>query len=180
MGEQGCFRGQRVELIEGEVIPMSPQGPSHYGTVDTCEKVLTAAFGHEYWVRMQGPLDLGEVSEPEPDVAVVEGSVKSHLGRHAAHPRHAVLVIEVSDTTLAFDRGKKGSSYASCSLLDYWIANLRDGVLEVYRNPIPDPSQPHGFRYARKTVFRPGEVIQPLARPDLSIAASRLLEGAGV
>lgn len=172
-GEQGHFRGQRVELIEGEVLLMSPQGPGHYWTINVFHRVLAAAFGPNYWVRMQGPLALSDTSEPEPDLCVVNQPMQDG---HLKHPQTALLVVEVSDSSLLHDRDRKGSIYATSGILDYWIANLQDQVLEVYREPILEQSPTQGGRYANKTVYRRGDAVRPLARPDLEIAVASLLE----
>jgi Uma2 family endonuclease len=121
---------------------------------------------------MQGPLDLGPYSEPEPDVAVVPGP----RARYATqHPRTAVLVVEVSDTTLAYDRTHKASLYAAAGIEDYWIINLVDGQVEVRRDPVPDPIQPHGHTYATLTVLRPPASVAPLAAPGAGLAIADLL-----
>src|SRR5438105_4206957 len=101
MAELGFFMGQRAELLEGEVVVFSPQKPSHFTATDQVADLLRQHFGIGFHVRMQGPLDLGPHSEPEPDVAVVKGSRASYRKRH---PRTAVLIVEVSDTTLHSDR----------------------------------------------------------------------------
>ena len=89
-------------------------------------------------IRIQLPLDLGQTSEPEPDCTIVLAASRQNL---AGHPTSAVLVIEVADSSLAYDRGRKGSLYARAGIQDYWIINLVDDRLEVYRDPIPDSSE---------------------------------------
>src|SRR5262249_53197486 len=124
------------------------------------------------WVRMQLPIDFGPYSEPEPDVSVVAGSRKDYK---AGHPTTALLIIEVSDSTLAFDRGRKASLYAMRGIADYWIINLVDVQLEVRRDPRPDPSQPLEYGYADLKILRPGDVLSPLAAPHLVFAVADLL-----
>jgi Uma2 family endonuclease len=121
---------------------------------------------------MQGPLDLRPHSEPEPDVAVVPGRRQDYAVRH---PHIALLVVEVSDTSLAQDRGDKASLYAAAGITDYWIVNLVDGQLEVFRNPIADPSQRHGHRYADVIVLARSDRVTPLAFPSVSIPVADLL-----
>jgi Uma2 family endonuclease len=116
------------------------------------------------------PLNLSPHSEPLPGLAVVPGRARDY----SDHPTTALLV-EVIDTTLSIDRGRKLSLYARSGLADYWIVNLVDGQLEVYRSPAPDPSQLHGFRYASRTVLDPGDVVSPLAMPTASVAVVDLL-----
>src|SRR6266853_670905 len=125
MAELGLFDGQRVELVDGEIMQMPPQKNWHFVTIKLVEEALESAFGPGYWVRTQGPINLGATSEPEPDIAVVAGKPRDYR----AHPNAALLVVEVSDTTLAYDRGRKASLYASASIADYWIVNLIDRQL---------------------------------------------------
>jgi Uma2 family endonuclease len=172
MGELGLFHGQRAELIEGEIMVLSPQGPSHGYFTDHAAEVLRESAWAGVWVRMQLPLDFGIYSEPEPDVSVVAGSRRDYK---AGHSTLALLIVEVSDSTLAFDRGRKASLYAMRGIADYWIINLVDGQLEVRRDPRPDPSQPLGFGYASLAVLRPGDVVCPLAAPHLAFAVAELL-----
>jgi Uma2 family endonuclease len=171
MAELGWFIGQRVELIEGEVMVQSPQKFSHYATTDQAAEVLRKVFEPGAWVRIQGPLDLGADSEPEPDVSVVSGSRKNYT----RHPTTALLLVEVSDTSLANDRRRKGSLYARAGIGDYWIINLVDPQLEVYRNPVPDGTQPYGFRYADQTILHLSDYVAPLAAPQVQIALTDLL-----
>ncbi len=170
MADMGLFHGQRVELLEGEVVVMSPMKPPHTLHVHLAADVLRTVFGLQAWVRQQLPLDFGPISEPEPDVSVVEGS---HRQYEALHPKTALLSLEVSDSSLAFDRGRKGSIYAKHQIPDYWIVNLIERQLEVYREPIADASQHHGRRYAAVTILKPGDFASPIARPDLRIPVAR-------
>src|SRR5262249_8310567 len=120
LGELGFFQGQRVELIEGRIMVLSPQNPPHAGTLDAVAEVLRGLFGPGYRVRVQMPMDLGQTTEPEPDVAVVAGTVQQFL---TAHPTSAALIVEVSDTKVSYDRKRKGSLYARAGIADYWIRN---------------------------------------------------------
>src|SRR5262245_40105917 len=129
--EAGFFRpGDPIELVGGQLIVAEPQGSRHFAAVSASEEALRTAFGAGWEVRAQGPLALDDDSEPEPDLAVVAGSFRDFVG---AHPSRPVLVIEVSESSLALDREHKGSLYARAALADYWIVNLLDQVLEVYR-----------------------------------------------
>jgi len=171
MAELGWFRGQRVELLDGEIMVLSPQNWPHAASTDQVAEVLRRVFGTGYWVRMQLPLDLGLYSEPEPDVSVVLGSRNDYQ----AHPTTAVLLVEISDTTLSSDRHRKGSLYARAGVSDYWIVNLVDLQVEVYRDPVPDNSQPHGFRCATREIKVAGETLSPLALPHAQVAVADLL-----
>jgi len=169
----GVFQsGDPIELIGGELLVAEPQGAPHYTSIQKTARVLERAFGPSWNVRSQGPIGLDEESEPEPDVAVVPGEPEDY---RSAHPSLAVLVVEVSESSLVFDRGHKGSVYARAGILDYWIVNLVDRVLEVYREPAPDAAAPFGARYARRDVFDPSGLVSPLAAPHAGIRVRDLL-----
>jgi Uma2 family endonuclease len=102
----------------------------------------------------------------------VPGHARDYL---AAHPARPALLVEVAESSLAFDRGHKGSLYARADVADYWIVNLVDGVLEVYRRPALDRSADFGWRYLDVRALRPGATIAPLARPDVTVAVADLL-----
>ena len=162
--EIGFFRpGDPVELVGGQLIVAEPQGSRHFAAVRATEDTLRAAFGPGWEVRGQGPLALDDDSEPEPDVAVVPGSFRDYVGGHPSRP---VLVVEVSDSSLAFDRDHKGSLYARAGLLDCWIVNLVDRVLEVYREPGRDPAASFGWRYRSIEVLGREAFTAPLASPS--------------
>jgi Uma2 family endonuclease len=166
----GFFQGQKAELLGGEIMVASPQGWPHHSTLDRAAEVLRNLWTG-VWVREQGPLDLGLVIEPEPDVSVVAG----RRDDYSAHPTAALLVVEVSDKTLAFDRSTKASLYAAGGVADYWIINLVQEQVEVYRQPVADPAQPHGFRYADNGVYFRGSTVAPLAAPSVSVSVSALI-----
>src|SRR2546430_17190567 len=120
-----------------------PQGAPHYTATRKTAKALEAAFGPGWDVRPEGPIGLDDDSEPEPDIAVVPGSPDDYS---RAHPSRPVLTVEVAESSLASDRHRKGSLYARAGLSDYWVLNLLDRVLEVYRQPGPDLPAPFGWR----------------------------------
>ena len=162
----------RVELIEGEILAMTPQGSAHATGVSLAQEALRAAFGPRVYVRVQLPLALGSDSEPEPDVAVVAGSVRDYRD---AHPQSALLVVEVADTTLAYDRDRKGSLYARAGVPEYWIVNLAESLVEVHRDPILMPQERFGWQYRSVDRFGPGDSIAPLSLPRARIAVADLL-----
>ena len=118
------------------------------------------------------PMGLDEESEPEPDVAVCAGSPRDYL---AGHPAQPVLLVEVADASLAFDREHKGSLYARAHVPDCWIVNLADRVLEVHRDPAPSAGAPYGWRFS--TLFRLGaaDSVSPLRAPRARILIADLL-----
>jgi Uma2 family endonuclease len=169
----GVFQpGDPIELIGGELIVAEPQGAAHYTAICKTAKALEAAFGPGWNVRTQGPIGLDDESEPEPDVAVVPGSLDDYS---RAHPSRPVLTVEVAESSLAIDRRHKGSVYARAGLTDYWVLNLVDRVLEVYREPIADSASPFGWRYARAEALGADAQVTPLAAPAAIIPVARLL-----
>lgn len=173
MAELGLFHGQRVELIGGEIIEMPPQRNEHAIATGLVEDALAAAFGPGVWIRIQMPLHLQGLSAPEPDLAVVPGRPRDYVA--TGHPTTALLVVEVSDTTLPFDRRFKASLYAAGGIEDYWIVNLVARRLEVRRRPMPDARQKYGFGYADRMVLDDDEILTPLAAPGARIAVAELL-----
>jgi Uma2 family endonuclease len=171
--EVGFFRpGDPVELLGGHLIVAEPQGSRHFAAVRAAEEALRGAFGPGWEIRGQGPLALDDESEPEPDLAVVPGTFRDY---QAGHPSHPVLVVEVSESSLALDREHKGSLYARAGLPDYWIVNLPERVLEVYRDPEPLAAAPFGWRYRSTLALGAADSIAPLALPDRAIAVADLL-----
>lgn len=163
---------ERTELIEGEIFKMAPQKSSHATAVMIVADALRSVFTRGYVVRTQVPLDLNEISEPEPDVIVVSGTQRDYKD---AHPMTALLVLEVSDTTLAYDRNYKASLYAKSGIADYWIVNLVQRQLEVYRNPKPLADMPFGYGYQQITYYTADDAVAPLAAPQSAIAVAELL-----
>ena len=173
MAEVGIFATEeRVELIEGKIIEMSPQNTSHAVVVSLISEALRVLFGENYYVRIRMPIEINEISEPEPDVVVVPGTPRDYLSEH---PKTAILIVEVSDSTLAYDRTQKTSLYAKAGIADYWIVNLINCRLEVYREPAPMQDQPFGFGYKQITYYVETDFVAPSALPQLSIAVGEIL-----
>lgn len=164
--------GEPIELLGGLLIVAEPQGTWHYTAIRKTERALVAAFGPGREVRTQGPVDLDDKSEPEPDVAVVPGTPDDYRD---AHPSRPVLTVEIAESSLAMDRHHKGSLYARAGLTDYWVLNLVERVLEVYRDPVRDTAEPFGWRYAYSEVLADAARVSPLAAPDAQILVTDLL-----
>ena len=162
----------RIELLGGEMIVKEPQHSPHATAIQLVQRALDPAFGPGWSVRPQLPIALDEESEPEPDVCVVPGDPRMY--RHA-HPERPVLIVEVSLSRLGFDRERKGSLYARAGIADYWIVNLPDRRVEVYREPVADSAAPFGWRYGRVITLGPDERVSPLAAPAAAIAVVDLL-----
>lgn len=173
MAEYGLFAlEERVELIEGEIVEMSPKRSSHSTSTTLVGDALRLAFGRGYTVRIQEPLALGPTSEPESDVAVVRGMARDYRDEH---PSSALLIVEVAETSLMYDRTTKASLYAKSGILDYWVVNLQDDQVEVYRDPVQMVDQPFGYGYSTAAIYKSSETIAPLAVPDKIIAVDDLL-----
>ena len=162
----------RVELIDGEIVTMTPQKSRHATAVSLAQRVLGRAFGDDFIVRTQLPLALDPASEPEPDLAVVTGTPRDYRD---AHPSTALLIAEVADASLAFDRSVKASLYARAGIADYWLLNLVESILQVHRNPDRAIDTARGWRYAAITNHGAGDRVAPLARPDFFVAVADLL-----
>jgi Uma2 family endonuclease len=172
MFEMGMFRDRRVELIDGEIIDMPAMKDLHAVAVGLVQKSLLLTFP-DAWVRCQLPVSFLEASEPEPDFSVVRGDPRDYKGK--GHPSDALLIVEISDSTLRFDRGKKATVYARAGIADYWIVNLVESCVEVRRSPVQDRAAPLGWRYASTEIVKPGSFLSPLARPSAPIEVKDIL-----
>jgi Uma2 family endonuclease len=171
--ELGFFGPEdRIELIGGVLMVAEPKGTAHETALGLTEDALRAAFGSGWVVRVGSPIAPDDDSEPEPDVSVVPGGRRDYRDAHPARP---VLIVEVSESSLRFDRRRKGSLYARAGIADYWILNLIDRILEIYREPTPARSARFGWRYASVQVFGAEGAATPLAAPAARIAVADLL-----
>lgn len=166
MGEMGWFEDRRVELIDGEIIQMSPISSPHWKSVILTGMVLRGLFGDGFTVAEQNAFDGGPRSELQPDVAVYEGDVRDF----EAIPSHALLIVEVSLTTLRFDQSRKARLYSAAGVADYWIVNLVDRVLEVRRQP-----STRTRAYGEILTVNAAAGLSPLAAPDSDITVADLL-----
>jgi Uma2 family endonuclease len=173
IAESGVLRpDERVELIEGEIFELPPQLSYHATGVCLAQDALRDAFGAGFVCRAQLPLALGQRSQPEPDVAVVPGTIRDFAN---AHPTTALLVVEVSEATLSFDRDTKGSLYASAGIPEYWIVNLVHRQLELYRDPAPIPETRYGFGYRTRIIALSGELVDTPSPTGARVAVDDLL-----
>ena len=172
IAEAGVLRpGEHVELIGGRIVTMSPQNNPHANGLLLVYEELRRIFSSGYVVRMQLPLNLSLVSQPEPDLAVVRGTIRDYTSL----PTTAVLVVEVSESTLAFDRGAKASLYANAGIPEYWVLNLVDRRLEVSRDPIAMPGQPYGHGYRTCSHYLTADAVVPLTAGQGSVTVADLL-----
>jgi len=162
---------ERLELIGGQLVVREPQGRPHATGIRLVAAALRAAFGAGWTIEAQLPVALDEESEPEPDIAVVRGGPRDYIASHPTHPD----LVEVALASLALDRGEKASLYARAQVADYWIVNLIDNIVEVYRDPAAYPSGAYGWGYASVVRLRRGDSVTPLALPDSAIPVLDLL-----
>lgn len=170
--DQDIFQpGERLELIGGQLLVREPQGGAHAFAIELAAEALRAAFGPAARVRVQLPIALDEESEPEPDLSIVAGT----LGEaDPAIPSRALLIVEVSESSLTLDRTEKASLYARGGIREYWIINLVERVLEVHREPVPEPSAPYGWRYRSIHRFVAGDFVSPVAAGRARVAVAQL------
>ncbi|MEZ6185832.1 MAG: Uma2 family endonuclease [Planctomycetota bacterium] len=166
MVEVGLFRDEKVELLRGLLVTMSPSGAPHMEVIDRLNELLVLSLTQRARVRVQGSFAASAESQPEPDIAVVPRADHSRQ-----HPQSAHLVVEVSDSSLARDRQIKAAIYASSGVPEYWIVNLVDDVIEVR-------TEPQGDTYARVTPYRRGESICLTAFPDVTLEVDAILPSA--
>lgn len=135
MVERGVFvEGARIELMRGELVEMSPIGEYHIGCVMRLQLLLHEQVGRKANVLVQSSLRLPDDTKPYPDLCLLRWRDDSYIRKHPAH-EDVLLVIEVADTSLSHDRKDKASMYAEAAIPEYWIVNLREGVIEVYTEP---------------------------------------------
>ena len=138
MGEVGILTERdRVELIEGELIAMSPIGSEHAGAVNALTRRLVQVVGERGIVAVQNPVRLDDLSEPQPDFAVLKPRSDDYR-KATPRPGEVLLIIEVADSSLSYDRGVKRSLYARHGIPEFWIVNLTAGEVEVCRAPSGD------------------------------------------
>ena len=168
LGEAGVLRrDDRVELLEGQLVDMSPIGPRHAFVIDLLAKILIPAVGDRGWVRVQQPVVLDGGSEPQPDLVVASPSPR---GYRDAHPRpdDVLLVIEVADTSFEFDSTVKRALYARAEVREFWIVDLTANRVLVHRAP---GAGVYGLIEAVGT----SGTVQAGALPDITISAATIL-----
>jgi Uma2 family endonuclease len=161
--ELGVFEDERVELLHGVLVAMSPQGTRHSGTIQRLNMILVPAVVGRADVRVQSPFAASEDSEPEPDLAIVPPG-----DCFREHPQSALLVIEVADESLRKDRKVKARLYASCGIPEYWVVNLVDLVVEVHTHPARG-------QYRTLTPHRHGDEIRLVRLPDVIVPVDEFL-----
>ena len=159
MGEKGLLTQEdRVQLIEGEILEMPPIGPRHGSVTGRLSKWMYQAVGDAAIIRLGNPLNLGEYSQPEPDLMLLtpraDDYVKSHPG-----PEDVLLLVEISDSTLNFDQGRKRDLYARFAIREYWVIDVKSRCIDVYSNPA-DGKFGSAVKYRLQNTIRPGAFPQ--------------------
>jgi len=163
--------GDKIELLGGQLCVSEPQNSPHARAISLGLETIQRALAPGWHVRVQLPIALDDESEPEPDLAVISGGPRDYTD----HPSRPSLVVEVADSSLALDREHKGSLYARARLPEYWIVNLVDRVLEVYREPAPDAAALFGWTYRVALTLGPDKYVTPLAVPSARILVADFL-----
>ncbi|MEO6872022.1 MAG: Uma2 family endonuclease [Chthoniobacterales bacterium] len=159
LGEAGIFdEDDRVELLDGEIIVMSPIGSQHAGVVMRLNAILSRRLGDRVLLNPQNPTMVDEFSEPQPDIMLLKPRADFYTTKHPG-PEDILLLIEVSDTTLSYDRGRKLRKYAESNIGEAWIANPKNMTIEQFREPA-------GRAYAHTTSHHRGESISVAALPE--------------
>jgi len=157
----------RVELIDGEIIKMSPIGSHHAASVNRLAAVLIPRVGKAAIVSVQNPVDVDDYSEPEPDIVLLKYRDDFYSGSHPG-PQDVLLIIEVADSSLEYDRTVKLSTYARAGIPEYWIADLPGDGIDAYSDPANGAYRK--FRRAKR-----GEALTPQNLPGLTIAVDEIL-----
>ena len=158
----------RVELLNGEIIDMSPIGPFHGGVTNYLTQLFVAAARGRWLVSVQNPVRLDEYSEPQPDLLLLKPAADFYRTRHP-RPDEVYLLVEVSDTSLAADLSEKLPAYGRAGIPEVWIVNLNDETVEIHR-------EPHFTGYASRAVLHMGDQAKPLAFPDVAVDLAELLK----
>jgi Uma2 family endonuclease len=168
MAQAGAFGpDERVELIEGEIVPMSPIGPPHSACVNRLNMLLVPLLAGQAIVQIQGPFRASDYSMPQPDVAVFLLR-DDYYARAHARPEDMCLAVEVADSTLRFDRTRKMPLYGAVGVPESWLVDLKASVIEVYTDPTPSG-------YDKVVRVERGGTVTPTAFPDLSLAVAQIL-----
>lgn len=157
----------KVELWHGEIIEKMPKGTKHTLATNLVTRFFYRHIDEKAVIRVQDPILLDDFSEPEPDIVLAQPPIEKYLSQHPT-PEDVLLIIEVSDSTLYFDRNNKGEAYSKAGIGQYLIVNVENGTVEDYRQPGADG-------YQSKQTYRRGESFSLVAFPDLEIKTEDFL-----
>lgn len=161
----GIFKDRRLELLDGEIVEMSPESPLHYYQAQSSVEYLQLLLKDQAYIRFNGPISLTD-SEPEPDLAIVKNPKEKYINHHP-NQAEILLLIEVSHSTLAYDLNDKKKTYARNNIPEYWIIDLKHSQLYIFRNPKQE-------NYEFQLILKEGK-LKPLAFSELEIEVQKLL-----
>jgi Uma2 family endonuclease len=168
----GWVEGRKLILIDGEILEMAQAKPPHDRALGLTGNWLGGVFPNtQFWVRIQMGLYFGINTDPLPDLAVVPGTPRTLT----QVPTTALLVIEVAESSLAFDTKDKASLYAAAGIQDYWVIDVENRQLHVFRDPQPDATRRYNHWYSKVSLLNPTDSIAPLAAPNNSVSVNDLL-----
>lgn len=157
----------RVELLEGEIVEMSPLGPQHSACVSRLTSLFFQLGSQQVIIRVQDPIRLGDFSEPQPDIAIVQKRDDFYVGGHP-EPEDVLLLVEVAESSLTYDRDLKMPIYARAGIPEVWIVALLPQVVDVYRSPGET-----GYREIQQ--LRRGDTLTAVNLPELRLAVESVL-----
>lgn len=166
--------GERVELIDGTIVARSPQNLPHSSAILLSTMLLTKLFHSTHLVSCQTPICLGDASEPEPDFALITPAHMQECLRKGSKPTRPDLVMEISDTSYAFDTSEKASLYAAAGVPEYWVLDLRTRRLEVRLDPGPDADAFLGHSYRSLQILTEDQRVAPWFAPEISLLISEM------
>lgn len=173
MGEKGLLtRADRVQLIEGEILEMPPVGTRHESVTGRLNRWLSRALGDDAIVRLGGPVSLGQYSQPQPDFMLLKPRADDYITSHPG-PEDVLLLVEVSDSTLDFDQGRKLELYARFAIREYWVIDVSDRCIRAY-------SDPANGEFRGAVDYRLQDTIAPRAFPQVRTAVQELFVNADV
>jgi len=171
LSESGIIKGVPTILIDGELVVIPLANHPHDMGIAACSAALSKQFDADnFWVRIQMALPLGQDTDPGPDLAIIAGAWRTHQRQ----PTTALLVVEVSDSTLRFDTTEKARLYAAGGIADYWVVDINGRQLHLFRDPLKDAVTGEA-RYATTTVIDAAGSVTALAAQGFSIAVADLL-----
>lgn len=166
MIEAGILRDRNIQLIDGELVEMSPEGVVHAAYGGSVADYLRQTLIGKAWIREAHPIALTN-SEPEPDIAIVQLPKNKYFQNHPT-PQDIFWLIEISDTTLTYDLSKKKEIYAAANIAEYWVLDVKDKKLIVF-------TQPKDNNYFSQSELTQG-LIKPVSFSDISISVAKLFE----
>ncbi|HLO83660.1 MAG TPA: Uma2 family endonuclease [Nostocaceae cyanobacterium] len=168
MAEVGIFKpDERVELLEGIILTINAKGIAHSSALGRTNHLLNNKLRNQAWVDVKNPVTLNEISQPEPDIAVLKIDPLSYADHHPT-PSEVYLIIEVADSSFKFDTEVKAKAYSQAGIKDYWILDVINRQLWIFRNPTAEG-------YQNIVSFPENEIVSPLEFPDLQILISDIL-----